>query len=234
MSRTHGHSQGAGTDPDTFIGRVRAALGRSNTLEPPSPPVLDESVVRLVAPHEDLVSIFTRRAAEVGMSIHRTRLARWCQDVADQLVAGDTRTVVLGFKDHAEVLALTKVLQDRSVQVVDWRSERGLDDQFDVNVGVTDVHAALAETGTLICCSDAAHSRCLSLIPPVHVAIVHRRDILPDMLDYWRQVEDDRSYGMPSSISFITGPSKTADIEGELITGVHGPGQVHVFIVEDG
>ena len=119
------------------------------------------------------------------------------------------------------------------MDILDWRHEGGVDAQFDVDAGITDVHAALAETGTLICCSDTEHSRCLSLVPPLHVAVVGRRDVLPDMIDFWRSVEAESDGTLSSSISFITGPSKTADIEGELITGVHGPGRVEIYLVED-
>src|SRR5690606_18699946 len=97
----------------------------------------------------------------------------------------------------------------------------------------TDVHAAIAETGSLVCCSDGGHSRGLSLIPPVHIAIVRKSDILPDMFDFWPRYAQSQPDELPSSIAFITGPSKTADIEGVLITGVHGPGRVFVLVVED-
>ena len=100
--------------------------------------------------------------------------------------------------------------------------------------GVTDVHAALAETGTLICSTDGSHSRGASLIPPVHIAIVRERDIVPDMLDYWARLGGVPGGELPSSQSFITGPSKTADIEGVLVTGVHGPGEVHIVLVSEG
>ena len=108
-----------------------------------------------------------------------------------------------------------------------------MDVQFDTDVGVTDVHAALAETGSLICNVDAKHSRGLSLVPPVHIAIVGARQILPDMLDYFATQHDVTGIALPSSQAIITGPSKTADIEGQLVTGVHGPGKVFVYVVED-
>jgi L-lactate dehydrogenase complex protein LldG len=107
-----------------------------------------------------------------------------------------------------------------------------LHEQFTLDAGITDVHAAVAETGTLICCSGPGHSRGLSLIPPIHIAIVRAADILPDMLDYFASRRGQKSPQLPSSQAFITGPSKTADIEGELIVGVHGPGRVYVVVVE--
>lgn len=94
---------------------------------------------------------------------------------------------------------------------------------------MSDVTACLAETGTLVVATDADHARSVSLIPPVHIAIVPASRILPDMLDYWQKVGRD----IPSNQVFITGPSKTADIEGVLVTGVHGPRVVEILIVKD-
>ena len=91
--------------------------------------------------------------------------------------------------------------------------------------------AALAETGTLICCTDADHARGHSLAVPLHVAIVRQSDILPDMIDYMARIHGSSPADLPSAQTLITGPSKTADIEGVLITGVHGPGKVCVLIV---
>ena len=97
---------------------------------------------------------------------------------------------------------------------------------------ITDVHGAIAESGTIVCASDAGHSRGLSLVPPVHIALVRQSDILPDLIDFLRKWKGTPGSGMPSSLTLITGPSKTADIEGELIVGVHGPGQVHIVVME--
>ena len=132
-----------------------------------------------------------------------------------------------------EGVDLDATLTAAGVEMVDWQQldpAHAADVMYDVDVGITDVHAALAETGTLICRSDAAHPRALSLIPTVHVAIVQAADILPDMIDYWAQLRD--TPGPPSSsTAFITGPSKTADIEGQLVQGVHGPEQVYILLV---
>ncbi len=222
-----------GTDRALFMARVRAALGHAGSHEAPVPPVVDEELVRLAGPDDDLLELFTRRAEEVGMTVHRTTQAQWPQQVAAQLAQAGARSAALGFKDRDRPDALSPFLVRAGVDILDWRHEGGVDAQFEVDAGVTDVHAALAETGTLICCSDAQHSRCLSLVPPLHVAVVRRSEVLPDMIDYWRSVEAESGGALSSSISFITGPSKTADIEGELITGVHGPEKVEIYLVED-
>ena len=121
-------------------------------------------------------------------------------------------------------------------EIHDWHltpGKEGLDEQFELDAGITDVHAAIAETGSLICQSSERNTRGMSLIVPWHLAIVNKSQIMADLIDFWDDRSALSSSQMPSSIAIITGPSKTADIEGVLITGVHGPAMVDVFVVED-
>ena len=215
------------------MARVRSELGHSTT-SLPEPPVIDESLARITGPDDDLMTLFETEANQVGMNVQRVTADELAGAVTDRLVAVGARSVATGVADAALSDSIHASLRQRHITLYDWRREFAVDGLFDVDAGITDVHAALAETGTLICCGDKTHGRCLSLIPPVHLAVVRRSNIQPDMIDFWRS---DRSRGgtsPPSSISLITGPSKTADIEGELITGVHGPKEVWILLVEDG
>ena len=99
----------------------------------------------------------------------------------------------------------------------------------DVQIGVTQADYALADTGTLVVFSEAGEGRTLSLLPPVHVAVLEESQILAG-LDELMQREPafpERS----SAMIFITGPSRTADIERTLTVGVHGPGELHVVVI---
>ena len=69
--------------------------------------------------------------------------------------------------------------------------------------------------------------RVASLLPPVHVAVIQSDQIVPDLIDAFGLLADRQ---LPSNVTFITGPSKTGDIELQLTTGVHGPGQLHVIV----
>lgn len=223
-----------GESQEVFLARVRKALGRAQT-QPPEPPApaVDESLARLASDDDDLLGLFAQRAEAVGMNIHRTRQDNLPQTLKGILAALEARRIVLGFGDAGESVNLAQAVAAAPVEIVDWHAAAGLEPQYDTDAGVTDVHAALAETGTLVCCADPQHSRGLSLVPPKHIAVVRRSDILPDMIDYWAKRKNNSCDAVPSSIVFITGPSKTSDIEGVLVTGVHGPGQVHIVLVED-
>ena len=215
-----------------LFARVHAALGRSHTTKPTEPPpAVNESIARLARPSDDLVKLFHTKAAATGMFVHRPKAAELTDHLIAFLKTKNVTSVVLGsiplVKDFESRLAA------ESIRVVNWRETPGLDVQFDVDCGITGVRVALAETGSLVICSDANTSRGLSLIPPLHIAVVRPADIIPDMIDYWASIRGIPSSDLPSSMVFISGPSKTADIEGELVTGVHGPEAVHILLVDE-
>ena len=106
-------------------------------------------------------------------------------------------------------------------------------DLANTDIGITGVDFAIAETGTLVLLSGSKQPRLTSLLPPVHIAILERENIVADIHVLFERL--GKFYGsydkLCSCISFITGPSRTADIELNLTLGVHGPGRAIVVIV---
>jgi L-lactate dehydrogenase complex protein LldG len=103
-------------------------------------------------------------------------------------------------------------------------------------IGITAVDYALADTGTLVLISGAGRARSASLVPPVHLAVVEARQIisgLDDLFPLLAETGNGSARQMPSAITFITGPSRTADIELTLVVGVHGPQQLHVILLAE-
>jgi L-lactate dehydrogenase complex protein LldG len=114
---------------------------------------------------------------------------------------------------------------------VDSLSRDGL---FACEVGVTGAQWGIAETGTLVLESAREKNRLLSLVPPVHVALLFADrvcDSLGAALARVREVDDSGSLAS-RAITFITGPSRTSDIELTLTIGVHGPQTLHVIVLE--
>lgn len=101
------------------------------------------------------------------------------------------------------------------------------------SVGITEADYAIADTGTLVLLSGPERPRGVSLIPPVHLAIVKKENIVSNIGELFgilnKFYEDHKT--TPASATFITGPSRTADIELNLTLGVHGPKELHVLIV---
>lgn len=102
-------------------------------------------------------------------------------------------------------------------------------------MGITGADYAIAETGSVIVLPRRGLSRLVSVVPPVHVAIVRPADILGTLDDLFalRRLEYHRNGGdMGSYLNFITGPSRTADIEQTIVVGVHGPREVHLVLLD--
>lgn len=101
-------------------------------------------------------------------------------------------------------------------------------------VGITGVDFAIAATGTLIVSTAAGKGRIPTVLPPAHIAIIRQDQILP-RLENW--IAYQRANGLPTihdsaNVCFISGPSRTGDIEKQLVLGMHGPGQVQVVIIK--
>ena len=106
------------------------------------------------------------------------------------------------------------------------------------DLGLTGADLAIAETGTLVLVSGAGRPRSTSLLPPYHIAVFDRTALVESLrqvgvfLEAWHR--DAAPPGTGAVINFITGPSRTADIELTLTRGVHGPKEVHAIFVERG
>ena len=100
------------------------------------------------------------------------------------------------------------------------------------DIGITGVDYAIAETGSCVLIPSAQVSRLVSLLPPIHIAIVQRGQVLPTLDELFTMRRRDFLEGnLGSYMNLISGPSRSADIEYTLVTGVHWPGEVHMILV---
>ena len=97
-------------------------------------------------------------------------------------------------------------------------------------VGITGVFCAVAETGTLLLLSGPRTPGATSLLPETHVAVVRAGQLVRSMEDAWERVRSECGR-LPRAVNFVSGPSRTADIEQTLTLGAHGPYRVHVLWV---
>jgi len=103
---------------------------------------------------------------------------------------------------------------------------------FDCEMGITGAQWAIAETGTLVLESERERHRLASLVPPVHIAIVEASRIRRTMAEILELIKKTDG-GLSRTVTFITGPSRTSDIELTLAIGVHGPGELHVIVIDE-
>ncbi|HEU4770287.1 MAG TPA: lactate utilization protein [Pyrinomonadaceae bacterium] len=99
---------------------------------------------------------------------------------------------------------------------------------FDYDVGISTAQAAIAETGTLVLDSARERHRLVSLVPPVHIAIINAASIFQTLAEALAFIH--RNGDISPAVTFITGPSRTADIELTLAIGVHGPQELFVIV----
>ena len=222
-----------GVGREAFLDRVRAVLGRNATTKPEAAaPVIDEAIARVTQRGADTVTRFADRAAKVGMCVHRTQEGLAVEQTLALLATLAAKRVAVAASPR--LAGVASAVQIAGIDLSPWQDAGSLEPLYPLDAGVTDVQAAIAETGTLVCWSGPGRGRGLSLVPPLHIAIVRASDIVPDLIDYLTRHAAHGPQDLPSSIVFITGPSKTADIEGVLITGVHGPREVHIILIDDG
>src|SRR5262249_55203688 len=103
------------------------------------------------------------------------------------------------------------------------------------DLGLSGVDYVIAETGTLVLMARAGQMRGVSLLPPVHVAVARTSQVIATLADYLllAQAGADPQQYLTRCVSFVTGPSRTGDIELKLTVGVHGPGELHLVVLDD-
>lgn len=99
-------------------------------------------------------------------------------------------------------------------------------------VGITGCFCAIAETGTLMLCSSRDTPAALSLLPETHIALVPASRIVAAMEDAWQLARDELGR-LPRAVNFVSGPSRTGDIEQTIVLGAHGPYRVHVVVIRE-
>lgn len=245
-------NQTPGTPPEQFITSVREALGRK--AGPPEHPYsrmqeTGDSVAergratleRLSANRRTNVEELARVAELRGWMVHRASgvedaVGYVCRLAEKQEAKRVVRSAEGVFDDVPMDDALSAL--GASVQVMAREHESdGTFNPADADLGVTGVDYAIAETGSVVILPRRGVSRLTSLLPPVHVALVKPSQTLESLDDlyllrrlaYLRDGADAGAY-----MNFITGPSRTADIEQTLVIGAHGPRETHMVILDWG
>jgi L-lactate dehydrogenase complex protein LldG len=223
---------------DAFLQRVRRAAraGQAHRVDQIEIP----ADTGYIGSSGDVCEVFVREVNEVGgqaMLVHDLRSARL--ELARLLVDYRARSALCWQHALLGRLGLSEVLDELQITRLDFDGLSNLSPLdrrttlLDADIGITTISRAIAETGTLVMWSSPHQERLASLLPPVHIAIVARDQIVPDLIDATNEIAALNFDDVPSNISLITGPSKTGDIELQLTTGVHGPGKWHVIVVTD-
>ena len=201
-------------DRALIFARVRAALATRTERTPAPDYPFDIAVSRAAPTGADLVETFVSRLERVRGRAFTTpgALAAWLRE------RGATR----GYCDPALVSLVASAFGADISLDTEFRRERIDDYAF----GITRAVAGIAETGTLVLDDASTATRLGALAPWIHVAVLRRSELHRHVAEAIAALGDD------PNIVWVTGPSKTADVEGILIEGVHGPGEEVALIVD--
>jgi L-lactate utilization protein LutC len=211
------------SDPRAILDAVRSALGRAPGAPVPPPPPLPAAAG--APPPAEQVARFVERLRAVGGRAERAAGAdAAAAAVLAALAAAGARSALLG--DAPEVQAIAGRLRAAGIACLAPDAPR--EPLFAADAGVTTALAAIAETGTLVLGAQHERSRLASLLPPLHVCLLPASRVLPTL----GRALEALPRPLPHAVTLVTGPSRTADIELQLVIGVHGPRDLLVVLVD--
>lgn len=212
---------------DEILGRLRARPQDASEV-----PAADFDVVSSRPwSSEEKIDRLTRNLHAVNGEVHRVASVDLARAIADRLDRGKASTLLLG-QDSPFEKPMQSALPDR-IQLVsynrdieEWKSALF----HETDAALTTTRGAIAETGSLILWPTREEPRLMSLVPPLHLAVVSISQLYST---FWEAItKQEWSKGMPTNALLISGPSKTADIEQTLVYGAHGPKELVVFLIE--
>ncbi len=215
-----------------FLSEVRQALGHAETIVPVARPVRSEAVVREVPANDPgRIDRWIQYAANNGMSVQRVGPDGILAAIEKTLTERRSHRVMLNCATWP-VEPLAKALSAAGMQVHHWTDPGCAQDVFECDAAITDCRYGLADTGALVVWSDTGFGRSSTLTVSLHVVILPADKIIGDLVDAMVMLARDTHGSVPSNVVIINGPSKTSDIEMNLVTGVHGPKFLSVIVVD--
>lgn len=202
---------------ERILGRISAARATATGAGDSAHPLPPERRGPPTAP--DPVRCFIERARRLGSEV---------QEVETEAAFPAAVARYLHERALARRSVIWPALADR-----DWagggveieaRAARGSD-----TVGITGAFAGIAETGTLMLLSGADTPASVSLLPETHIALLRADQIVPAMEDAWARLRQ-RHGSLPRAVNFVSGPSRTADVEQTITVGAHGPRRVLIVL----
>jgi L-lactate dehydrogenase complex protein LldG len=220
------------TARDDVLANIRRSLGVTGR-EAPRHAAVDERLrtapqgvvpARGQLPQEERIALFRREAEMVAAS------------TVEVAQASDIAAEVARFLREHNLPAVLRLGSDQRLADLDWsatalETSSGPSEGDDLNA-LSYGFAGIAETGTVVLISGADNPTTLNFLPDNHIVVVDARDIMPDTESVWTRLRGAFGKGaMPRTVNLITGPSRSGDIEQQIILGAHGPRRLHVIVV---
>ncbi|MCM3673495.1 lactate utilization protein C [Peribacillus simplex] len=223
----------------TFLNNIAKNLGRAPITEGISVPEWKHAPQKEVLKHatpNDLVAELEEQCKRVHTQFHVTdskQVMLCLKQVIEELGNGP---LIIPKDDRFFDYGLEGILKEKDVHIWDHQAgKENIEKAESANIGITFSEMTLAESATVVLFSDKDHGRSISFLPSCHVSIIPKSTVVPRMTQAAAAIRSKVTRGevVPSCINFITGPSNSADIEMDLVVGVHGPIKAVYIIVED-
>jgi L-lactate dehydrogenase complex protein LldG len=214
--------------PHRHVGHVGEHPAAPNHDEPPPGSDTFRAWLPLVGESlEEQIELFARNSAQLKTEFHRVASLEEASERLNRLAAENGWRQIA---THVDALALPlaeKVALPRMVVEPGY----AVNDMERCDAAITGCDFLVAQTGSLLVSGSSAGGRALSVLPPHHVVIAQTSQMVPDLVTALQQARLRYATQWPSFLSFITGPSRTGDIERILVLGAHGPKRLTVFLL---
>ncbi len=217
---------------DDILGGIRKALKRG----PLDGAAADALRARLAAPTRNLVPARATALDDAGRIALFVAMAEEVQTTVDRVASlADVPAAVALYLASENLPAELVMAPDPALDAIPWgerpllRLHRGKAAPGD-QVSLTPAFAAIAETGTLMLTSGPDTPTTLNFLPDTHIVVLRADQVLPHYEEGWSRLR--ASGAMPRTVNFITGPSRTGDIEQRIQLGAHGPRRLHIVLVD--
>ena len=212
-----------------IFGSIRTHLAASAPFDARESPVDPPVVLRAQPVASNLIELFQQNLEAVDghciIAHSKGEIAGALTQIISALQKTKLRAQRIAISDAPE---LERLMHMTDLEIEELGITPNASDIFGFDVGITSAQAAIAETGTLVLDSAHERHRLVSLVPPVHIAIVDASTIYATLGETLAMLQNGKE--LSPAVTFITGPSRTADIELTLTIGVHGPQELYVII----
>ena len=189
-----------------------------------------EVIENLSNMQDKLVEQFLAEVENVNTTVTRSQNSKkLIQSIAKLTKEKQVKSFAIWDTPYLKELGLKEKLKEEGLKLTTVKNKNRL---AKADIGITEVDYAIADTGTLVLLTDKEQPRGVSLLPPIHLAIVRPENIVGNIRELFILLKEriDESGDIKSCMTFITGPSRTADIELNLTLGVHGPKELFVIL----
>ncbi|MBT2638616.1 lactate utilization protein C [Bacillus sp. ISL-39] len=227
---------------EAFLDKLASRLGRERRAEGVKRPqwsVTPQDEVFKGMSQDELVDVLEKHCKVIHTTFKRTDRAGLTRVLNETLQAYEGKAIVTSKDARHEEYGITKFFEEQGGQldVHVWDAALGKENQkiaerADAGIVFSDI--TLAESGTVTSFNTKDNGRSISLLPRTFIAIIPKSTLVPRMTQAARHINQTQTSGedVPSYVSFITGPSNSADIEMNLIVGVHGPVKATYIVVD--